>query len=106
MAVTKGASVRSRCICSRVKFFRLRYFHQSPLIIQGHLDTYIVFAPKVANCLWKDVLSPWMMPTMASSVATPMPMPRVVSTVRRRLAFREKTAMRAPSSTSTRKADR
>ncbi len=40
----------------------------------------------VASCFAKELLSPWMMPTMASSVATPMPMPTVVSTVRSRLA--------------------
>ncbi len=43
-----------------------------------------------------------MMPTIASSVATPMPMPSVVGTVRSRCAVSDSNAMRAPSKRSTR----
>src|SRR5215472_3060743 len=100
-AETSGRS-RSCSASGGVSSRRLRYLKKSPRMIQGNLVTYIEFAPMLASCRAKDELSPWMMPTMASRVQTPMPIPMVVRSVRRRLARSARTAIFPPSTTSMR----
>jgi len=71
-------------------------------MIHGNLVTYIEVPPRFESCWAKEAFRPWMMPTMASSVQTPIPMPTVVSRVRRRLARSARTAIFPPSTTSMR----
>ena len=100
-AATSGSS-RSCSASGGVSSRRLRYLKKSPRMIQGNLVTYIEFPPRLDSCWAKEAFSPWMMPTMARRVHTPMPIPTVVSRVRRRLARSARTAIFPPSTTSMR----
>ena len=100
-ADTSGSS-RSCSASGGVSSRRLRYLKKSPRMIHGNLVTYIDVPPRLDSCWAKDAFSPWMIPTMARSVHTPIPIPTVVRRVRRRLARSARTAIFPPSTTSMR----
>src|SRR5262245_1331642 len=104
IGATAKTSGNSRSCSARggVSSRRFRYLKKSPRMIHGNLVTYIELPPRLAICWAKEALRPWMIPTMARSVQTPIPMPMVVRRVRRRLARKAKTAIFPPSTTSMR----
>ena len=86
------------CIWGTVSCFRFLYIHQlGPMEICGVREMLSVLVPRLASWWAKEAFSPWTMPMMARSVATPMPTAATVRSVRSGFARSEPRAMRPPS---------